>query len=355
MRSWLSKFRFLAGLAGSAALVLAFAASPAQAQLRILGGQKCCPPPCQTPETVTPAPSVLPPSPADPAPVTPPTIPQEQFAATGTDTFAADMPTVIGDFQKPTGFAALRSGSFKIAENESARPLDRVFIGYTYFNNIGSDAHREVAGFEKTFADGNASFGLRAPAFQTAAPAGYFSQISGFGDMTFIGKYVMWNNRDTGSLFSGGMAMTAPTGSGINLGNGSPDIHPWIFQPWVGYILNGERFYVQGFTSLAMPTDWRDIIFVFNDIAAGWWMYRAGPDSDRTLTGIVPTFELHINDPLNHRVNGDLFRTHDWLVATLGAHIVFNHKSFLTVGAGVPFTGPQVYDYEIGAQFNYRF
>ncbi len=31
------------------------------------------------------------------APITPPTIPEEQFAATGTDTFAADVPTVIGD------------------------------------------------------------------------------------------------------------------------------------------------------------------------------------------------------------------------------------------------------------------
>jgi hypothetical protein len=31
------------------------------------------------------------------SPTVSPTIPQEQYAATGTDTFAADMPTVIGD------------------------------------------------------------------------------------------------------------------------------------------------------------------------------------------------------------------------------------------------------------------
>src|SRR5690349_18027260 len=43
--------------------------------------------------------------------------------------------------------------AIKIAENESPRPLDRVFVGYNYFDSLkglgtpSSDVHRETFGF----------------------------------------------------------------------------------------------------------------------------------------------------------------------------------------------------------------
>src|SRR5262249_29857955 len=65
-----------------------------------------------------------------------------------------------------TAIALLTRGAFKIADNESPRPQDRVFVNYNYFDRIlgtSVDLNRETLGFEKTFLDGNASVGMRVP------------------------------------------------------------------------------------------------------------------------------------------------------------------------------------------------
>src|SRR4029077_7370206 len=62
--------------------------------------------------------------------------------------------------------------SFKISDVESPRPSDRVYFNYNFYSQIpvggvNADLHRELIGFEKTFKDGNASFGMRLPFLQT--------------------------------------------------------------------------------------------------------------------------------------------------------------------------------------------
>src|SRR5262249_42311373 len=73
----------------------------------------------------------------------------------------------VGPGGRPQQLLATRSvlvpqsgrGPYKIAENESPRPQDRVFLSYNYFNDTStafsglphSDLHRETFGFEKTF------------------------------------------------------------------------------------------------------------------------------------------------------------------------------------------------------------
>ena len=65
---------------------------------------------------------------------------------------------------------------FKIADNQSPRPQDRVFFSFDYFNNLNGvvnqalgapvsheKVYRELFGVEKTIFDGNASIGLRLP------------------------------------------------------------------------------------------------------------------------------------------------------------------------------------------------
>ncbi|MCI0639285.1 MAG: hypothetical protein L0Y72_30040 [Gemmataceae bacterium] len=116
-----------------------------------------------------------------------------------------------------------RAGAgFKVADNESPRPLDRFFFTYNYFNNLrgqsgftpGSttavfipgtaatqfldtsiftnlpdafvagrsvNVHRELIGFEKTFLGGDASIEMRFPFFQSEGGDGSFG-AQDFGD-----------------------------------------------------------------------------------------------------------------------------------------------------------------------------
>jgi hypothetical protein len=308
-------------------------------------------------------------------------------------------------------------GAHKIAENESPAPDDRVFVDYNYYRNVripiqsggafpfavtpfgprlvfaGSgqlavttlDVHRELIGFEKTFFDGDASIGLRLPFLEgdggnarlqgltapvspirgetATATAGVDGEtgIGGghVGDLSVVLKYALWNDNQTGNVLSTGLLLTVPSGDHLVAANGTP-IDPVFLQPYVGFLWNTDNCYVHGFSSIAVPTLSADAIYMFNDVGVGYWLCRA-PEGDRLLRAVVPTFEVHVNTPLNHR-NGfqpgpSLGPTigEDLLDLTAGAHLVFRNGSTLTVGASVPVTGPKPDDFEIIAQFNLRF
>ncbi len=60
----------------------------------------------------------------------------------------------------------------KLSENTSPIPRDRVFVNYSYFDNVplqqgGVDVNRFVPGFEKTFFNGITSVEVRAPMAST--------------------------------------------------------------------------------------------------------------------------------------------------------------------------------------------
>src|SRR5262249_47653896 len=116
-------------------------------------------------------------------------------------------------------------GAFRIAENESPRPVDRVFATYNYFGNANTfggrdfDLHREVFGFEKTFLGGDASFGLRAPVQQRTGGDGA-NTIDGFADLSFLFKYAFLNDAETGDVLSAGLVLTIPTGRDVFLIDG---------------------------------------------------------------------------------------------------------------------------------------
>src|SRR5205085_8946479 len=90
-------------------------------------------------------------------------------------------------------------GAFKIQENESPRPIDRVFFNYNYFTDIGRgianfptyDLHREVIGFEKTFWGGDASVEVRINTIQSTGDGSL--RGSDFGDTTFVSKFALVN------------------------------------------------------------------------------------------------------------------------------------------------------------------
>lgn len=275
-------------------------------------------------------------------------------------------------------------GPFKIGENESPRPQDRVFFTYNFYNDTeapvnGSelsrvrsiilnrdgvptpatltipgvapprlDLHREVIGFEKTCLDGAASIGLRVPLFQQTGNDLLAEQD--FGDISVIVKVAAWQDRETGSLISTGLMVTAPTGPDVNTVAGN--IHPTLLQPFVGYYFQTGNLFFQGFTSLVVPTDSRDVTLFFNDIGVGYVAYQA---PDRFLSSLTPTLEVHVATPLNHRSVLEPISAEDGVALTGGIHLGLGPRSVLTLGVATPLTGPRPFDVEAVVQFNLRF
>jgi hypothetical protein len=251
--------------------------------------------------------------------------------------------------------------SMKIAENESPACQDRIFGTYSFYNDVNHsiepalapsfDIHNETFGFEKTFLDGNASFGLRVPFFQRTGGSGVSE--SDIGDLDLIFKYALINDCQCGNVLSLGLVVTVPTGPDYVTPAGVT-IRDAVLQPFVGYIYTMEDFYFHGFTSLAVPTDSRDVTLLFLDNAVGYWVYRDN-HCDALLTGIVPTVEGHVNIPLNHEgAFADPIGFSTQVDVTAGVHLVF-HNADLAMGVVVPVAGPLPYTIEALAQFNLRF
>jgi hypothetical protein len=246
------------------------------------------------------------------------------------------------------------SSSFQIpngrlfpAGGTSTTAINTVTTGTPQFNGY---LNREVFGFEKTFLDGNASVELRVPLLQQQGNISN-STFSNVGDITIVGKYAFFMDRTTGSVLSGGLAVTAPTGPGIDTINGT--IHSTFLQPWVGYIWSYDRFFLQAFHSVAAPTDPRDTTLLFNDASINFWLYRGSPNG--ALRFLVPMAEVHVTDPLNHRGTDSAIYIPDFVVMTGGLHIGLPGSSVLTIGVATPVSGPRLYSTEAFVQLNWFF
>jgi len=292
----------------------------------------------------------IPPVPTNPAvPVNPavPTRPQQP------------QPRVILQFPQ------LSYASFKIAENESPRPVDRVFITYNYYNNLptgpvtpGFDVHRETIGFEKTFLDGSASIGVRVPFQQLSGADQVLSAFNipdgQFGDVSVITKYAFYDDRATGNLLSAGLMVTAPTGQ-PNYVVGGQRIHSTLLQPWGGMIWSlSDNLFVHGFSSIVVPSDSSDVTAWYNDLGLGYWLRKG--QYDNFFHGIVPTAEVHVGTPLNNR-GATVNQVHipDYASLVGGVNLVFWKNSTLGIAGGTPVTGPRPWDFEAHVSLNFRF
>jgi hypothetical protein len=251
--------------------------------------------------------------------------------------------------------------SFKISENESARPLDRVFVTGNFYSaverplfssgNTAPNIYREMFGFEKTFLQGDASVGVRLPYFQvTGDPQIQETRID---DVSVLFKYAYVNNRATGNVCSGGLVVTAPTGPSLHLA-GQSAVNPTYFQPWHGGIWNWRDLFVQHFIALAVPTDARDPTLFFKSVAVGYWLYRTN-EPGRLLTAVVPDAELHLNTPLNHRGLDSMPIGFPDALDFTGGFYFFFRRAVLGIAVGAPLTGPKPYDYEVNSNLNFRF
>ena len=263
---------------------------------------------------------------------------------------------------------------FKIADNQSPRPQDRVFYTFNYFDNLnGATNHRlnspfsdlkvyrSLFGLEKTLLDGNASVGFRLP-LNTLTASSPFRNLGGTntdpGNLTFFSKYVLWQDPKTGSLVSTGLAVTVPSGprnfAGAPLAGGFRDVQ---FQKYVGYIWNRGRFYAHGFEAIDVPTDSRDVTMLYNDFGVGYYLYQSA-DPGAFLSAIAPTFETHVNVPLNHRGAlrfNDPAGTADVVDLTFGINAFLGKRSVLTFAYVSPVTGPRPFNSEWSILYNYNF
>lgn len=282
---------------------------------------------------------------------------------------------------------------FKIADNQSPIPQDRVFFNFNYYDNLnfavnralnvpisGITAYRYQMGIEKTFFNGLASIGFRdsinnlTSRSPNSALAGSSTAV---GDLNIFTKFVLYRfgqlgassapqgfgglysgGGGTGGLISGGLSLTAPTGpssfAGSKIGRGFRDTQ---LQPFLGYYFQVGDFYLHGFESINVPLDRNDVTMLFNDIGVGYYVYR-NPNLDGFINAFAPTFEVHANIPLNHR---DVFNITDFAGSadvvdlTLGGNMLLGKRALLSAGVATPVTGPRPFSVEALALLNVYF
>ena len=261
---------------------------------------------------------------------------------------------------------------FKIADNQYPRPVDRVWVSFNYFNGVNSglnselgapiknmQVYSEIFGFEKTFLDQQASIGFRIPVNTLTITSG-FPGLSGThtstGNFSSFFKYVLWQD-NRGNLISGGVDMSFPTGPTNFAGYPSAQgINSFEFQPFLGYIYQRDPYYVQGFSSISVPTDRNLATMYYFDIALGYYVYRS-QNPRALISAIVPVFETHLNIPLNWAGFQPRFigSTPDVVDLTFGVNVGVAGRAMISTAYVCSVTGPQPFNGELALLLNVPF
>jgi len=238
-------------------------------------------------------------------------------------------------------------GATKIAENDKALPVDRVFFYYNGFHNaftIDSDDdspggvndlnfHRYTIGFEKTFNEKQNSFEIRMPLTSGFDSSGDFDsfintpglEMGEVGNLAFVLKHVLWS---TGyDVVALGLSFDVPTGDDVVVPIDFGDrliMHNDAahFAPFVGFLsVLSDRCFTQGFVQLGIPLAGNDIEFqtdddvdfadesdffdelkeqnlLYVDLQLGYWL------DPRWLAGVV---ELHYTTTLEDADDAEVF------------------------------------------------
>ncbi len=268
----------------------------------------------------------------------------------------ADVPVPV--FQTVRVPVAGRYSGIMITDNDSPRPVDRLYFGYSYYDGLGSAQNpgfgdttqaRQLVGFEKTLFNGDVSVGMRLPFIQITAPFG--SGASTVGDLSLLFKWAVINNRETGDILSVGMVLTTPTSAaGGTLSDGTTIPHSVLFQPWLGFVHTFGRGYFQFISNGILPTDSRDIYLWGNSLALGYRAYQG----TGLFPSVTPTFEVHVRTPLNDRDPNGLVYLQDQVNLTGGAHFRWNRMT-VSGAACIPVVGPRPWNIEAIANLNFRF
>ncbi len=256
--------------------------------------------------------------------------------------------------------------AIKITENQSPRPMDRVYFDFNYYNNVNDTVNRRnlspitrmqaytyLFGLEKTFNGGLGSIGLRVP-LENLSASSVGNVVStptttATGDLSIFAKYILAQDKRTGSLVSVGFDVTLPTGPASFAG--APyllGINSVYFQPFLGYIYNYNRWYFQGFTGMTYSASVGDASFVYNDFGVGYFLKRS-VDPREFVTALAPSMEIHVNNPMNHRDPYNVFDlagSADNVDLTFGLNVEIHRAAVITLGFVTPLASPKPFDTE---------
>ncbi|MCA9079150.1 MAG: hypothetical protein KDA58_01275 [Planctomycetaceae bacterium] len=307
-------------------------------------------------------------------------------------------------------------GRQKIGENGSPRPKTRVFLNYSYFDNVawrdGDHVNRYVPGVEKTFFHDQASLEVRFPFAASLNSEFSTGSISDgnqteMGDLTAYFKYVLYDDGD--ALISAGTGVSLPTANNIEvidagtgrdfmeISNESIHLMPflgllwephhtrWFFQSFMqaDFDLTGNAVSVTGFENVNVQYQAGGQNFnaqftrpngvlnqvgrindpdrIYMDASLGFWIYP----SFGFIKQIAPIFEMHYNMDLDNYdtisgpgivcLNDSSQRS--TLNGTVGLTAVLSPTMSATAGYTFPFLSgrQQEFDGEFRAFFNWYF
>jgi len=285
--------------------------------------------------------------------------------------------------------------TFKIAENSSPIPTDRVFFNYNHFhraliagNGLTRSLDRYTFGIEKTYCCGLGSVELRIPfahGLNSRQSSGLYGPLAAteFGNLAVAWKHALC--RDSYTTLSAGLGMTFPTGDEALAVEGRAGrvmtriknnaVH---LQPFLGWLRTpNQRVFYEAFVQLdfdcngntvytssyAGPPIRRgtlfDQILLYVDFTAGFWAYHN--ENASLLWGVAPMLELHYTSTLQGAANvGGITNPcnrMDILNITGGLHFQLGPLSTLRVAAVAPLTSGDdtLFPAEVTVQFNRRY
>jgi len=274
---------------------------------------------------------------------------------------------------------------FKITENVSPIPQDRVFYSYNHFDDAlqvnATDytyLDRHLFGGEKTLLDGLFSVELRmvvTDGFDSFQDNATLDRAAEFGNLQFSFKSLLYSSCTC--QVGGGVTLSVPTADDTVIDTVLAVENETVFlAPYIGFVSTPSKdTFFQGF----LQTDFAlggDSVFdgagveqgVFNEqhllymsLSAGHWLYQ---DSCRNacVNGIAGLVELHYTSAMS---DGDSVlvgansiaasENLDILNATAGL-VVSRGMTNLRIGGSVPLRDDeQLYDNEFQIQLNRRF
>ncbi len=264
--------------------------------------------------------------------------------------------------------------SFKMGDMQSPQPQNGFYYGFNTFQNLYRPINRSLGGnvtdiqvsrntigIERTVLDEYTSVSLVLPFYSASARSATVADLNGsrgtVGDLTVILKRAFWESEYRDAMASMGIAVTAPTGPDNLFGSSRvPSLHDTTLQPFVGFLATKDRWYVQGFVSLDVPTNSDNVTLLFTDLGVRYALYQ--DERARILQSITPTAEIHVVTPLNHqgiRIT-DPAGSPDQVNVTAGVEFVLlNGRLHALFGVVTPLVGPRIMDFEVLSQVKFKY
>ncbi|MFK8112841.1 MAG: hypothetical protein AB8B91_11595 [Rubripirellula sp.] len=273
---------------------------------------------------------------------------------------------------------------FKVAENTSPIPRDRIFFNYNHFhralrdvNGKVLDLNRFTLGMEKTFFDGQASIESRLPIARGLNSTQMFGDVdlqnTELGNVALAFKGILLRGETW--MLSTGAAMTLPTGDDfelryfdmLDLAVRNDAVH---IAPFLGYVVApNDQWFAQGFVQVDVDLNGNEVVgpygfegtlqdqnLLFLDASIGKWFFR-NRSANARVTAAALILELHYTTTVNDtdQVAGisNSFNRMDVLNASTALNLQLG-RSELRIGAAAPLRDDEesLFDGEVIFQIN---